>query len=432
MFDQFSIFDVMSIVGLDASRLRSSNGYYDCPICGGKKKLNVNVQKGHGGVCRCAKCSAGGDKLDLFLLFHNPKLVATKSSSETGSFYFRPSDEDRKWGMAELEKILHLRRKDPAYAKRVLRAQTAARTAGTAEPKIASPQQRDAVYSAFLRLLKLSALHRAALHDRGFTDRDIERIMFRSTPMFGRTQLAKKLLDQGLSLENVPGFFKVSQVDQSTGEVHEEWSIYCPDPGYFVPIRNQDGLIVSMQIRLNKPTSAKDKYRFFTSGRESLKNGVGAVSEVHVELGKEPLKYVYVTEGPIKGYVARSLYQKIFGKDDMAVLCVVGTSNFGSIRPLLRWLMETNPVELIVEAYDLDKFSNEYVARDRNNLERDIKQTMLEMRRKLAAQYAGGKPQPKFLSFPKEKYLGKGIDDHLLEVYKQHHNNRTPSEEESL
>ena len=64
MFDQFSIFDVMSIVGLDAARIRSNSGYYDCPICGGKKKLNVNVSKGHGGcllyTSTCAKHAGNG------------------------------------------------------------------------------------------------------------------------------------------------------------------------------------------------------------------------------------------------------------------------------------------------------------------------------------------------------------------------------------
>ena len=60
MFDEFSIYDVMSLVGLDLSKIHSSQGNFDCPICGGKKKLNVNVSKGHGGVCRCAKCGAGG------------------------------------------------------------------------------------------------------------------------------------------------------------------------------------------------------------------------------------------------------------------------------------------------------------------------------------------------------------------------------------
>ena len=36
MFDDFSIFDVMGLVGLDPTRIKSSSGYYDCPICGGK------------------------------------------------------------------------------------------------------------------------------------------------------------------------------------------------------------------------------------------------------------------------------------------------------------------------------------------------------------------------------------------------------------
>ena len=426
MFDNFSIYDVMSIVGMDPTRIRSNSGYYDCPICGGKKKLNVNVSKGHGGVCRCAKCAAGGDKLDLFLLYNNPRLVPTRSQSQTGTLYYRPSDDDRKRGMKELEEILHLSQKDSSYMKKVQKAQKAIKE--TAVPKISSPEQRDAVYTAFLNLLKLSAPHRAALHERGLTDPDIDRIMFRSTPMFGRTQLAHKLIDQGLSLENVPGFFKLTQVDDSTGEVREEWSVYCPDPGYFVPIRNKDGRIVSMQIRLNKPTSAKDKYRFFTSGRESLSCGISAVSEVHVEMCSQTPRYVYVTEGPIKGYVARSIYQKLYGKDDLAILCVVGTSNFGGVRPLLEWLMESYPVELIVEIYDLDKFANQYVGRDRKNLESMIKETMVDMRKKLKTQYEAGKPMPKYLSFPKERYLGKGVDDHLLAIYKQLHNNQAPFE----
>ena len=149
-------------------------------------------------------------------------------------------------------------------------------------------------------------------------------------------------------------------------------------------------------------------------------------------MGKEPLKYVYVTEGPIKGYVARALYQKLYGKDDLCVLCVVGTSNFGGVRPLLQWLMETNPVEQIVEFYDLDKFTNPYVGRDRDNLEREIKESILEMRQKLKKEYATGKPLPKFFSHSKGKYLGKGVDDHLLVIYKQHHSGRLPNEEESL
>ena len=431
MFDQFSIYDVMSIIGLDSTRIRSSSGYFDCPICGGKKKLNINPNIGHGGVCRCAKCSAGGDKLDLFLLFQSPRLVPTRSSSQSGSLYYKPSEEDRREGMKELEKLLHLSRQQPGYMEKVHQAQKQAEKAAAAGSKISSPENRDAVYTAFLSLLKLTAPHRKALHNRGLTDEDIERGLFRSTPLFGRANLAKKLLEQGLSLENVPGFFKTSRCDENTGEVIEEWSIYCPDPGYFVPIRNQKGQIVSMQIRLNKPTTDKNKYLFFSSGRETLENGIGAVSEIHVEMCSDPPRYVYITEGPIKGYVSRSLYRRLYDRDDMAVLCVVGTSNFGGISKLLEWLLADYDIETVVEIYDLDKFTNPYVARDRSNLEQEIKKTMLEMRKKLADRYAAGKPKPKYVSFDKDRYLGKGVDDHLLALWEKRQSEQEEEDYES-
>ncbi len=417
MFDQFTIYDVMSIVGLDPTRIHSSSGYFDCPICGGKKKLNVNPNVGYGGVCRCAKCSAGGDKLDLFLLFCNPHLVAVRSSSQSGSLYYKPSDDDRQEGMRELERLLHLSRQQPGYLEKIHQQQKRIEEAASKGPKVSSPEHRNAVYTAFLGLLKLTGPHREALRARGLTDADIERAMFRSTPLFGRKQIAQKLVAQGLSLENVPGFFKISKCDQETGEVTEEWSVYCPDPGYFVPIRNRDGYIVSMQIRLNKPTTDKNKYLFFSSGRETLEGGVSAVSEIHVEMCSESPRYVYITEGPIKGYVSRSLYQRLYGKDDMIVLCIVGTSNFGGINKLLQWLLQQYDIEIVVEAYDLDKFTNQYVARDRSNLEKEIKQTMLEMRKELSDQYENGKIRPKYVSFAKDRYLGKGIDDHLLALW---------------
>lgn len=274
LFEQFTIYDVMCVIGLDTSKVRSSGGYFDCPICGGKKKFNVNPSIGHGGVCRCAKCSAGGDKLDLFILYRmNPLLVNTASSSGR-SFYQKPSERDRKDGMAELARELRLSRSNPEHIKKSHDAQKKVETA-TEDQTVASPEKRHAVYTAFLKLLSLTTAHREALMSRGLNVEEIERLMFRSTPMFGRPQLAKKLIEQGLQLDNIPGFFKTGamSVDMDTGEATPEWSVYCPDSGYFIPIRDMDGNIVSMQIRLNKPTTSKDKYRFFSSYRETLEGG---------------------------------------------------------------------------------------------------------------------------------------------------------------
>ena len=417
MFDQFSIYDVMNVVGLDTARLRSSGGYYDCPICGGRKKMNVNPSIGYGGVCRCAKCSAGGDKLDLFILYNmNPHLVSTRSSSGR-SVYEKPSESDRSEGMKELERVLRLTRSNPGYINKERETRKRVEEQARKESPVASAEVRNAVYTAFLNLLTLSKPHRGVAYERGLTDEEIEKILLRSTPMFGRPALAQKLINQGLSLENVPGFFKTTTMDKETGEVTEQWSIYCPDSGYFVPIRDRDGNIVSMQIRLNKPTTGKDKYRFFSSYRETLEGGVSAISEIHVEMCSQSPKMIYIIEGPIKGHVAHALYKRLYGKDDAIFLCIVGTSNFGKIPEFLEHLLKKHDIETVVEFYDVDKYTNTNVARDRENLESAVKSCMLQLRTSLASMYNSGKVKPKYVSYPRDRYFGKGVDDHLLAIY---------------
>lgn len=76
-------------------------------------------------------------------------------------------------------------------------------------------------------------------------------------------------------------------------------------------------------------------------------------------------------------------------------------------------LLRKYDIENVVEFYDVDKFTNEYVARDRKNLEGAIKECLSTLRNSLKTEYDNGKPKPKFISFPRDKYLGKGIDDHL-------------------
>ena len=92
--------------------------------------------------------------------------------------------------------------------------------------------------------------------------------------------------------------------------------------------------------------------------------------------------------------------------------------------------MRQYPVEYFVEMYDLDKFSNQYVMRDRTNLEREMRETILKMRKELKDQYTFGKPKPKYISVPKQHYLGKGIDDHMLALYTREHGDLTPFKEE--
>lgn len=420
MFDNFSIYEIMSLVGLSTDKIRSSSGggYYTCPVCGRKGKFNINPSIGYGGVVRCAACNIGGDKLDLYILASGRHFTLTNAVSKSGSIYERPCETDRSEALVELADRLHIERKNDGFIAKACMKQKQVeendrQEAGVTRP----PQEIDQVYRAFLNMLSLNNAHREKLHERGLSDEDIERISFRTTPLFRRPQLAQALVDLGLSLEGIPGFFKLTEVDETTGEVKEIWSVYCPDSGYFIPIRDRDGYIVSMQIRLNKPTTDKDKYRFFSSNKDSLESGTKANSVVHVELCGENPRYLYIVEGAIKAYVAHALYKGIYGKDDMLILAVPGVSNLGGIPSLLDWLLPSYDFENIVEWYDIDKFTNPNVSKARDNLERLVRDSMKKWREKLCDKYESGElSPPKFISFPNERYKGKGIDDHLLVV----------------
>lgn len=420
MFDNFSIYDIMSLVGLSTDRIRSSSGggYYTCPVCGRKGKFNINPSIGYGGVVRCAACNIGGDKLDLYILASGRHFTLINAVSKSGSIYERPSETDRSEALKELSERLHIERKNDGFITKVCMKQKQAeendrQEAGVTRP----PREIDQVYRAFLGMLPLNAAHREKLHERGLSDEDIERIGFRTTPLFRRSQFAKALVDRGLSLEGIPGFFKLSEIDESTGEVIEGWSVYCPDSGYFIPIRDKDGYIVSMQIRLNKPTTDKDKYRFFSSNKDGLACGTKASSVVHVEMCGETPRFLYIVEGAIKAYVSHALYKSIYGKDDILMIAVPGVSNLGGIPSLLDWMLPKYDFENIVEWYDIDKLTNVNVAKARDNLERLVRESMRKWREKLGDKYQDGKVSPpKFISFPCERYKGKGIDDHLLVV----------------
>lgn len=419
MFDDFSIYDTMSLVGIPSSSLKGSSGYIDCPYCGGKKKFNINATVGHGGVCRCAKCSVGGDKLDLFILCEGRGFSLVNTQSQSGkTTYLRPSDDDRKWALREVEDRLHIKRKDSGYLKKMamLRKQAeeaAAKVSNSSRP----PQEISEVYTAFLKLLKLSPAHRMKLLERGLTEEDIERIMFRSVPPFGRAQYAKKLIEQGYDLENIPGFFKLIKQDEKTGEVTEEWSVYCPSDGYFVPIRDIEGNLVFMQIRLNKPTTDNNKYLSFSSSKETLADGTKADNETHVEMCEDEPKYLYIVEGAIKAHVAHALYKRIYGRDDIIILATPGTSNIGRIPQLMEKLSRYNFVS-VIEFFDLDKFSNTNVARDRDNLEKLLKHSMTKWKQEKSHLYQDDMiKEPTFISFSRKRYRGKGIDDHLKVIY---------------
>lgn len=171
---------------------------------------------------------------------------------------------------------------------------------------------------------------------RGFTEQQIEKNGYKSTPVFGFRSLARRLLKMGCVLEGVPGFYE---------EESGEWSIHftAKSSGFLVPVRNIEGFIVGMQIRLDHPYDGR-KYMWLSS--VNYNKGTSSGSPTHLA-GEPGAKTVFVTEGPLKGDLSHALSGKTFG-------CVPGANQYANL-PAFLSEMKGYGTEFVYEAYDMDK-----------------------------------------------------------------------------
>jgi len=143
-------------------------------------------------------------------------------------------------------------------------------------------------------------------------------------------------MEAGCIVEGVPGFY----IDKDG-----EWTIHFSNKssGFLVPVRNMDGLIVGVQIRLDHPYDGR-KYIWLSSAGYQM--GTSSGSPVHLS-GNPGEKTVFVTEGPLKGDLAHALSGRTFG-------CVPGANQYANLPPFLQ-AMKLMGTENVYEAYDMDK-----------------------------------------------------------------------------
>lgn len=215
VFKNFPILEVANRLGLRFIKKGPGAEYiYRCPFCGDSEK---HPNKGHlylntetDTYC-CHRCPAEGNSLTLYAAI---KKIDTKQA-------YRELE-----GGAKPEKI--------TYSKE---------TAGKDE--IAPLEKRDAAYRSFLQLLSLYPEHKKDLLDRGLDESAVHRNGYKSVPgdPRARWKIARALVEKGLSLVGVPGFFT------RNGKNGAFWDFYAP-PGYFIPVRDVKGLIQALKIRL--------------------------------------------------------------------------------------------------------------------------------------------------------------------------------------
>ena len=320
----FDITDVAELLHLRIRRPSPQGLYVDCPICNDKRgKMHINTQTD---TWRCNYCDESGGMLALYAKVH---------SISTSTAYREISD-----ALLNGVNLSDHAVKYPDKPK-----ETPVEAAPAADIAV-----RNKTYTALLAMLTLSKEHRAHLQTvRGLPDEQIERLGYKSMPPFYMCRsLANRLLQNGHQLDGVPGFY------QKDGQWTIASSTYTA--GIMIPARTRQGLISGFQIRLDVPLKNEDdppekdgaKYIWFSSSSKNM--GVTSGSSVHF-IGNPSARVVYVIEGLLKADISHCLTNRTFA-------AIAGANNTSQLDTLFA-LLAQNGTEEIIEAHDMDKYSNQ-------------------------------------------------------------------------
>ena len=344
-FDKIPIVETARRCGLvlDSRTLRRTEVEASCPFCGdhgsGKHHLSLNTDTDQ---YRCNLCGAHGNSVSLYA---------------------------RIKGLSNKEAYLELVEETKVYPM----PQTP--PPQTQERQPAALQQRHAAYSDMLDHLTLLDRHGENLLERGLSEERIRENGYKSMPETerGRRLIADLLRSCGHELSGLPGF----------RTYYGEWTLSGPN-GFLIPVRNKDGLIQGLKIRLDDADAPNRKYRWLSS--RGLPNGTRSYSWVHVTGGRSR-KRAFLTEGPLKGDVASFL------ANDELFLCIGGVNALHGLTDTIRAL----GVREVVEAMDMDQMTNP-----------NVRKAVLTMRKEV--QKIPGIRYSKYTWNP----AYKGVDDYLL------------------
>ena len=344
-YDKIPIVETARRCGLvlDSRTLRRTEVEASCPFCGdhgsGKHHLSLNTDTDQ---YRCNLCGAHGNSVSLYA---------------------------RLKGMSNKEAYLELVEETKVYPM----PQTP--PPQTQERQPAALQQRHAAYSDMLDHLTLLDRHGENLLERGLSEERIRENGYKSMPETerGRRLIADLLRSCGHELSGLPGF----------RTYYGEWTLSGPN-GFLIPVRNKDGLIQGLKIRLDDADAPNRKYRWLSS--RGLPNGTRSYSWVHVTGGRSR-KRAFLTEGPLKGDVASFL------ANDELFLCIGGVNALHGLTDTIRAL----GVREVVEAMDMDQMTNP-----------NVRKAVLTMRKEV--QKIPGIRYSKYTWNP----AYKGVDDYLL------------------
>ena len=291
----------------------------ECPFCGdtrGKCSFCISKNGEQKNVYHCFHCDASGNMLSLY--------------ADLMGFY----GADR-YKEAYQDILRRLERKRTCFPK--MKASTFLKP----KEKLQSPEYLDYVYRNMLALLELKEVHKKDLKRRSLTEWEIQELMdkgYRSTEPEKSVWIAKKLLENGLTLKGVPGFFQ-------NRDGNWEAAFYEGNRGYLCPVYSIDGKILGFQIRVEKPVNNR-KYVWFTGS--GLEGGTSSKSPAGVSgFAKVGITSIRVTEGILKAEIA-SL------RSGHPYIGIPGVGNYRSLQPVLSDLKQRG-LKTVYECMDMDK-----------------------------------------------------------------------------
>ena len=295
-----------------------SSFYIECPFCkdlhkGHRKTFNVNMNKGDGGVFSCLRCNLQGHVITFWREMKG--FSSNKEAAKDIQFTIRG------------ENSFKLKKKKKKVYK---------------EPAIANIETRTSTYNALIDLLVLNKSHEEDLRKRGLNTTYIKEKKYVSVPQTGHQEIATVLLDKGLLLDGVPGFYKK----------RGEWTFSKTGSGIMIPQRDILGRIQGFQMRMDNPRNGK--YINLTSN--NFPSGTPSKTFVHFSPNfQNSIEEIILTEGVLKADVISFL-------SGMSVLSVPGV-NSTKFLPEALYILKNKGLKKINIAFDMDMYDNANVYR---------------------------------------------------------------------
>ena len=156
---------------------------------------------------------------------------------------------------------------------------------------LADIEQRNAVYTDFLNMLKLDLKHKKYLNNIGFLDSSIEHCLFKTIPKnYIKRRLIAHSLSKNHNLCGIPGFYQ---------EEDFMWNFNGID-GFFVPVFDDNGYIKELSIHLDTPFNNSSDIWFSSNNKI---NGTNAKNLVMRNNIAEDSNSVILTDNFLLGHL---------------------------------------------------------------------------------------------------------------------------------